>query len=216
MILAGHAPYHDGDGHSPYFPHEKTTDDRLLCRSWNKTCPGLVGTITDGIFPEYGDVHFIYYLLVDMWYSNISTRCKIPHGNDLSTPENIIDRGLVGCIEEILFRGFIFQSLLADLQTVSAICISSLFYSLLHFFKVKLLVTPGFQPFIGFIVIYQSFKDIAVNFPAILPLIIGLFLLAWYSLMHIFEQSPCISLLESMLGGYFSLRRINYSLIMLE
>lgn len=84
--------------------------------------------------------------------------------------------GLVGCIEEILFRGFIFQSLLADLQTVSAICISSLFYSLLHFFKVKLLVTPGFQPFIGFIVIYQSFKDIAVNFPAILPLIIGLFL----------------------------------------
>lgn len=135
-----------------------------------------MGTITDGIFPEYGDVHFIYYLLVDMWYSNISTRCKIPHGNDLSTPENIIDRGSVGCIEEILFRGFIFQSLLADLQTVSAICISSLFYSLLHFFKVKLLVTPGFQPFIGFIVIYQSFKDIAVNFPAILPLIIGLFL----------------------------------------
>ncbi|MCF6156254.1 MAG: CPBP family intramembrane metalloprotease [Candidatus Brocadia sp.] len=83
---------------------------------------------------------------------------------------------LVGCIEEILFRGFIFQSLLMDLRVVSAICISSLFYSLLHFFKTKLLVSPGFQPFIGFIVIYQSFKDIIVNFTSILPSIIGLFL----------------------------------------
>jgi len=83
---------------------------------------------------------------------------------------------LVGCIEEILFRGFIFQSLLMDLQTVSAICISSLFYSLLHFFKTKLLVSPGFQPFIGFIVIYQSFKDIIINFTTILPSLIGLFL----------------------------------------
>lgn len=84
--------------------------------------------------------------------------------------------GLVGCIEEILFRGFIFQSLLMDLRNVSAICISNLFYSLLHFFKAKLLVSHGFQPFIGFIVIYQSFKDIVINFTTILPSIIGLFL----------------------------------------
>jgi membrane protease YdiL (CAAX protease family) len=84
--------------------------------------------------------------------------------------------GLVGCIEELLFRGFIFQSLLMDMRAVSAICISSLFYSLLHFFKAKLLVSPGFQPFIGFIVIYQSFKDIVINFTSILPAIIGLFL----------------------------------------
>ncbi len=84
--------------------------------------------------------------------------------------------GLVGCIEEILFRGFIFQSLLEDLRTVSAICISSLFYSFLHFFKTKLLVSPGLHPFIGFIVIYQSFRDIVINFASILPHIAGLFL----------------------------------------
>ena len=84
--------------------------------------------------------------------------------------------GLVGCIEEIFFRGFIFQSFLRDMHTVSAVCASSLFYSLLHFFKVKLLVSPGIHPFIGFIVVYQSFKNIIVNFTTILPSVIGLFL----------------------------------------
>lgn len=84
--------------------------------------------------------------------------------------------GLVGCIEEIFFRGFIFQSFLRDMYTVSAVCASSLFYSLLHFFKVKLLVSPGFQPFIGFEVIYQSFANLLINFNTIMPTIIGIFL----------------------------------------
>ncbi|MEP9411759.1 MAG: CPBP family intramembrane metalloprotease [Candidatus Brocadia sp.] len=84
--------------------------------------------------------------------------------------------GLIGCIEEILFRGFILQSMLTDIRTVSAVFISSLFYSLLHFFKTKLSVSPGIQPFIGFIVVYQSFENIIVNFTAILPSVIGLFL----------------------------------------
>jgi len=84
--------------------------------------------------------------------------------------------GLVGCIEEIFFRGFVFQSFLRDMQTVSAVCASSLFYSLLHFFKAKVLVFPGFQPFIGFMVIYQSFSNMIVNFTAIMPTMIGLFL----------------------------------------
>lgn len=84
--------------------------------------------------------------------------------------------GLVGCIEEIFFRGFILQSFLRDMHTISAVCASSLFYSLLHFFKAKLLVFPGFQPLVGFMVIYQSFSNMIVNFTAILPTMIGLFL----------------------------------------
>lgn len=84
--------------------------------------------------------------------------------------------GIVGCIEEVFFRGFIFQSFLRDMQTISAVCISSLFYSLLHFLKVKLLVTPGIQPLVGFMVMYQSFKGIIINFTTILPSVIGLFL----------------------------------------
>ena len=84
--------------------------------------------------------------------------------------------GLVGCIEEIFFRGFIFQSFLRDMHTVSAVCASSLFYSLLHFFRVKLLVSPGFQPFIGFKVIYQSFANLLINFNTMMPTIIGIFL----------------------------------------
>lgn len=103
---------------------------------------------------------------------------------DAISPANVILQllkilliaGLVGCIEEIFFRGFILQSLLVDMQAVSAVWISSLFFSLLHFFKVKFLVSPGFQPFIGFIVIYQSFQDMIVNFTTIVPSIIGLFL----------------------------------------
>jgi len=84
--------------------------------------------------------------------------------------------GLVGCIEEIFFRGFIFQSFLRNMHTVSAVCASSLFYSLLHFFRVKLLVSPGFQPFIGFEVIYQSFAKLLINFNTSMPTIIGIFL----------------------------------------
>ncbi len=83
---------------------------------------------------------------------------------------------VVGWIEEVFFRGFIFQSFLRDMRPVAAICASSLFYSLLHFFKAKVLVFPGFQPFLGFVVIYQSFANIIVNFTAIIPTIIGLFL----------------------------------------
>ena len=85
--------------------------------------------------------------------------------------------GIVGFIEEVFFRGFILQSFLQDMHTVSAVCASSLFYSLLHFFKTKLSVSTGFQPFIGFITVYKSFAHIILNFTSILPSIIGLFLI---------------------------------------
>jgi len=84
--------------------------------------------------------------------------------------------GIVACIEEVFFRGFIFQSLLADMRAVPAICISSIFYSLLHFFKAKYSVSPGIQPFVGFAVIFYSFENIVVNISSILPSVIGLFL----------------------------------------
>lgn len=85
--------------------------------------------------------------------------------------------GIVGFIEEVFFRGFILQSFLQDMHTVSAVCASSLFYSLLHFFKAKLSISTGFQPFIGFITVYKSFAHIILNFTSILPSIIGLFLI---------------------------------------
>jgi membrane protease YdiL (CAAX protease family) len=84
---------------------------------------------------------------------------------------------LVAFIEEVIFRGFILQSLLKDMGTVSAICISSLIFSILHFFKTKLLVSTGIHLFVGFIVIYQSFKNIIINFTSILPSVIGIFLI---------------------------------------
>ena len=84
--------------------------------------------------------------------------------------------GVVGCIEEILFRGFILRSFLHSMQTVSAVCASSLFYSLLHFFKAKYLIASGLSPLAGFAVIYYSFANIFGNLAGNLPSIIGLFL----------------------------------------
>ncbi|GAB63926.1 MAG: CPBP family intramembrane metalloprotease [Candidatus Jettenia sp.] len=84
--------------------------------------------------------------------------------------------GLVGCIEELFFRGFILQSLLKDLPAILAVCITSIFYSSLHFLKVKLIVSPGIQPYVGFMVIYQFLKNFVVDFNTILPSMVGLFL----------------------------------------
>ncbi len=121
---------------------------------------------------------FIFYVAI-LWISGIQTF----HPDAKSFTEILfrlltllLIAGLVGCIEELLFRGFIFQSMLVDMRTVSAVCVSSLFFSSLHFFKVKFFVSPGIQPFIGFVVIYQSFKNIIVDFNAIWPSLTGLFL----------------------------------------
>lgn len=83
---------------------------------------------------------------------------------------------LVACIEEIFFRGFIFQSFRKDMSAILAVCITSIFYSSLHFLKIKLAVTPGIQPFVGFLVFYQFLKNLIINFPVLYPSIIGLFL----------------------------------------
>jgi CAAX protease family protein len=88
----------------------------------------------------------------------------------------LLAAGIIGCIEEVFFRGFIFQSFLEDMHAIPAMCFSSLFYAMLHFFKIKSLVLPGIQPFIGFLVIYQFFQNIAVHFISNLPSLGGLVL----------------------------------------
>ena len=84
--------------------------------------------------------------------------------------------GLVGCIEEILFRGFIFQSFYGTCTPYLLYAPAVSFFPLCIFFKVKLLVSPGFQPFIGFEVIYQSFANLLLNFTTIFPTLFGIFL----------------------------------------
>lgn len=84
---------------------------------------------------------------------------------------------LVGFIEEIFFRGYILQSMLTGLQNIYALCISSFFFSALHFFKTDFPVSPGSDPLIGLLVIYQSFKAIIMDLPDIFPAFVGLFLI---------------------------------------
>ena len=83
---------------------------------------------------------------------------------------------LIGVIEEILFRGFVLQSLLESMSLPVAVCVCSLVYSILHFFKADVFVSTGFQPFVGFVTIAQFFKPIFFEFFKNLPAIIGLFL----------------------------------------
>ncbi len=92
----------------------------------------------------------------------------------------IIKYALIGCLigimEEILFRGFVLQSFLESTSLPVAVCVCSLIYSMLHFFKADVFVSTGFQPFVGFVTIVQFFKPIFFEFSKHLPAIIGLFL----------------------------------------
>ena len=44
---------------------------------------------------------------------------------------------VVGCIEEIFFRGFVLQSLMREMKTRYALFVTSVFYAVLHYFKAR-------------------------------------------------------------------------------
>lgn len=153
---------------------------------------------------------FIFYVAI-LWISGIQTfqpGTKAFTDIILRLLTLLLIAGIVGCIEELLFRGFIFQSMLMDMRAVSAVCISSLFFSFLHFFKVKLLVSPGIQPFIGFVVIYESFKNIIVGFSAIWPSLIGLFLVGAV-LSYACLQTKSLYLAIGLHAGWIFLMKTN-------
>ena len=83
---------------------------------------------------------------------------------------------LIGIMEEIFFRGYLLQSFQENMSLPKAVCVCSLIYSILHFFKADVLVSTGFQPFVGFTTMAQFFKPIFFEFLENLPAIIGLFL----------------------------------------
>lgn len=83
---------------------------------------------------------------------------------------------LVGFIEEAFFRGFVLQSFMEEMSFPIAICVSSLIYSLLHFFRADVYVSKGFQVFVGFTTMIQFFKPLFLQFAKHLPSIIGIFL----------------------------------------
>jgi membrane protease YdiL (CAAX protease family) len=94
---------------------------------------------------------------------------------------HIVGYILIGCliaiIEEILFRGFVLQSFQESMSVPMSVCVCSLIYSLLHFFSSDVIVSTGFQPFVGFVTMAQFFKPLFFEFFKNLPEIIGLFLL---------------------------------------
>lgn len=73
----------------------------------------------------------------------------------------------VGIMEEILFRGFLLQSLAVSLGARWALFWSSAFYSILHFFRAKVYVPVGFDPLIGAKTVGEFFSPLVAE-PAVL------------------------------------------------
>ncbi len=127
----------------------------------------------------------IYYglgLLTGAWIIHIDFMINNRVETDLvvETILDIVKYGFIGCLigvmEEILFRGYLLQSLQENMSLPKAVCVCSLIYSMLHFFRADVFVSTGFQPFVGFVTIAQFFKPIFFEFFKNLPAIIGLFL----------------------------------------
>jgi membrane protease YdiL (CAAX protease family) len=127
----------------------------------------------------------IYYglgLLTGAWIIHIDFIINDRVESDLvvATILNIVKYCFIGCLigfmEEIFFRGYLLQSFQENMSLPKAVCVCSLIYSMLHFFKADVFVSTGFQPFVGFVTIAQFFKPIFFEFFKHLPSIIGLFL----------------------------------------
>ncbi|GJQ59733.1 MAG: CPBP family intramembrane metalloprotease [Candidatus Scalindua sp. AMX11] len=84
---------------------------------------------------------------------------------------------LIGLIEEVFFRGVILKVFMEDMSFPLAICVSSLIYSLLHFFQADYPVSPGLQVFVGVKTITAFFKPLFFQFMENLPAMIGMFLI---------------------------------------
>ncbi len=153
---------------------------------------------------------FILYIAFFLSSGNMTLNIDAKSFSDLILKilEILLIAGIVGFIEEMFFRGIILQSFLQDMHTASAVCASSMFYSLLHFFKAKLLVSTGFQPFIGFIVVYKSFANIVLDFNNILPSIIGLFLVG-VVLSYTYLRTKSLYFAIGLHAGWIFLTKVN-------
>jgi len=94
----------------------------------------------------------IYYglgLLTGAWIIHIDFMIHNRVETDLvvETILDIVKYGFIGCLigvmEEILFRGYLLQSLQENMSLPKAVCVCSLIYSMLHFFRADVFVSTG-------------------------------------------------------------------------
>ncbi|MCP5007686.1 MAG: CPBP family intramembrane metalloprotease [Planctomycetes bacterium] len=83
---------------------------------------------------------------------------------------------LIGFLEEVFFRGFLLKTFMEEMSLPIAICVSSLIYSLLHFFQADYPVSRGVEVFVGVKTISAFFKPLVFQFVEHIPAMIGLFL----------------------------------------
>ncbi len=155
-----------------------------LVSSAIKIRPGFLKQFLFG-FLLAGIPLLVYYglgLLTGAWIIHIDFIVHDRVETDLvvETILDIVKYGFIGCLigvmEEIFFRGYLLQSLQENMSLPKAVCVCSLIYSMLHFFRADVFVSTGFQPFVGFATMAQFFKPIFFEFFKNLPAIIGLFL----------------------------------------
>lgn len=155
-----------------------------LISSAIKIRPGFFRQFLTG-FLLVGVTLLAYYglgLLTGAWIIHIDFIVNDRVETDLvvETILDIVKYGFIACLigvmEEIFFRGYLLQSFQENMSLPKAVCVCSLIYSMLHFFKADAFVSTGFQPFVGFVTMAQFFKPIFFEFFKNLPAIIGLFL----------------------------------------
>jgi len=91
--------------------------------------------------------------------------------------KNALAAIVIGVIEEIFFRGFIFQSLRDRKSLVFSLLATNIFYSFLHFFKGNSIAHPDkFDALSGFKQVVAFFIPIINNWQALIHTFIGLVL----------------------------------------
>ena len=143
-----------------------------LVSSGLKIRPGFLRQFLFGFFLA-GTPLLIYYglgLLTGAWIVHIDFIVHDVVESDLvvETILDIVKYGLIGCLigfmEEAFFRGYLLQSFQENMSLPKAVCVCSFIYSILHFFRADVLVSTGFQPFVGFTTMAQFFKPIVFEF----------------------------------------------------
>ncbi|NOZ22698.1 MAG: CPBP family intramembrane metalloprotease [Planctomycetes bacterium] len=140
-----------------------------LCRKgwWRDLASGAgIGMVSMAAF-----LAILYLLGATMWRTDIDASGLISN-----IAKFLLAVACIGLFEETLFRGVVLQTLMKDMRFLFAAVLSSVLYSLLHFFKANVPVGMGGDWLIGFRALEVCFTPLVTD-PTIIPAFLGLFLL---------------------------------------
>lgn len=154
----------------------KSLDLKNLTASGLKRVKGWRKEIYMGLIIGTGSIliYGIYTFYLGIQYAESDHRST---GELLTKPFTFLFAAfLTAFVEEILFRGLVFQGLMKDFSVFVSVALSSFFYAILHLFSFKVNVSVGQQPFAGFTTLISFFSTVVIDYQSVIPYIIGLFI----------------------------------------